>query len=1067
MPELVEWLKLYGLEAIAPLLAENDIDLDILPALTDQDLERLGLTLGQRRRLLKAIASLLADPAAQFHATATVGSDGEGPVVGREAERRQVTVMFCDLVGSTELSGRLDPEDLSKLVRAYQDACAGAVARFSGFLAKLMGDGVLAYFGFPQAHEDSAEQAVRAAMAIVAATPRIATQNERLQVRIGIATGLVVVGDIVGTGVARELSIIGETPNLAARLQGLAEPGSILISETTRQLIGRTFEVENAGTHPVKGFAELVPAWRVRGESAVASRFAAARSAAQVPFIGREHEIGLLLDRWQLAKSEEGQVVLLVGEAGIGKSRLVETLNELSKEEARTALSLQGAPHYANTTLYPVIRYLELAAQFAPDDTSEQKLDKLENLLGGNRADVEEAVTCFADLLSLPAKGRGDEQAAMPPAQKMAATLNAFVAYVRQQAELARVLLVLEDAHWIDPTTVELITQLIDAIKTARVLVLITARPDFAAPWTGRPHATQINLTRLSRAQSAQMVAGIASASAIPPAAVDEIVAKTDGVPLFVEELTKAFLASGRTGERASVPATLQDSLMARLDRLGEAKEIAQIASVIGRQFAEALLTAVSPLGGADLEKAIARLVEGEIVFPQRQSNEVSYSFKHALTRDAAYESLLRTRRQSLHERIAKALEDHFPSVVAEQPELLAYHFAAAGRADLAASYRERAGDRAVAQSAYNEAVAHYSAALDETRKLPDLTRQELRLLLKLNPALSILKGAQSQEAGETARRAYEIAQTARDGPELFKATWNLWYGDNMGRRPAAALARAEELVALGQRLGDPDLLLEALHCRWSTALFGGNLAGAFKDSRDGVARYDPALHHKSGVTFGGHDPGVCAHVIHGMTLAIAGRFDMARDSIHAGVALAEQLGHPHTLSHAYVNAALTFQIVGDRGATSHACRRLIEISEKYKFPPQLAIGLFLSGWASAAGPDLPVGLNLMEAEFGRAASFIPFPNHFATMLAEVRLQAGQVPEAFQLIEQTIPAVSGPDIGFYLPHLLQLRRDCLARLTPPLADDKSGSLATATRFAELYNSNLLTLKAAALAEIAG
>jgi predicted ATPase/class 3 adenylate cyclase len=1061
MSKLREWLARQGLETLAAVLIENDVDLDILPDLTDQDLERLSLSLGQRRRLLKAATTLGGAPAAPAGdlvlVTPHLHIDEETPRP-REAERRQITVMFCDLVGSTELSGQLDPEDLSRLIRSYQDTCAGAMARFDGFLAKLMGDGVLAYFGFPHAHEDGAERAVRAALAIVAAVPQIpAPDGIQLKVRIGIATGLVVVGDIVGTGVAREQTIVGETPNLAARLQGLAAPGTILVSESTHRLIGRTFDVEAAGDHVFKGFPKPLPVWLVHRESAIASRFAAARSATGVAFIGREHEMGLLLDRWHLAKSGEGQLVLLAGEAGIGKSRLIDELRGRGAADSQAVIALQCSSNYVNTALYPVIRYLELAADFASDDPPERKGEKLEGLLRQTSARAPNAVPLLAGLLSLPPDGRL-APLDLSPAQQKAATIAAVVDYVRQLAEQAPILFLLEDAHWIDPTTIELVARLTDAIASAPVMAVVTTRPDFASPWTGRAHATQLTLSRLGRAQCAQMVAGVAAAHAIPPGVLAQIVAKTDGVPLFVEELTKSILESGML-DRATVPSTLQDSLMARLDRLGEAKEIAQIAAVIGRQFPRALLAAVVPAYAVGLDAAVARLVESEIVFPQPEAFETCYSFKHALMRDAAYDSLLRARRQVLHERIGKALEERFPSVAAEEPELLAYHFAAAGLADTAARYHELAGDRAVARSAYNEAVAHFLAALEQIRQLPDHLQPELALLLKLHPALTIVKSAVSEEAGDVASRAYEIAQGMGDGPELFKATWNLWLGDNMGRRSAAALSRAEELVALAHRLNDEDLLLEALHCRWSTALFEGDLAVAFRDSRDGVRRYDPGRHHHLGADFGGHDPGVCAHANQAITLAVAGRIEGARTSIDAAVALAERLGHPHSLAHAYMESALVSQIVGDGAEMERASGLLIDIADKYEFPPYRAMGRFFSGWVRAAGADLDLGLELMEAEFTRAAALGPFPNYFATLLAGVRLRADRVAEASTLIDQTLAAVNGPDIGFYLPKLLRLRQECVGRLP---SGDTSDAPAAASRLALLHAERLSALKAATL-----
>ena len=1034
--DLAEWLTRQNLEVLADVLRANDVDLDILPELTDQDLEGLGLSLGQRRRLLRAAASLAASPAEPAAAAPTSPSTPQP----QTAERRQVTVMFCDLVGSTELSARLDPEDMRAVIRGYQDLCAGAIARFDGFLAKLMGDGVLAYFGFPHAHEDAAERAVRAALAVVASMPDIAaTDGTRLIARIGIATGLVVVGDIVGTGVAREQSIVGETPNLAARLQGLAAPGEILVSQSTQRLLGRLFDLEDAGAHALKGFALPVPAWRVRGESAVGRRFAAARDGEGIPFVGRQNEMGLLLDRWRLAASGEGQFVLLSGEAGIGKSRLADAVREHCSDEAVFA-AFQCSAHHANTALYPMIRYLEIAAGFVAEDSPGAKLAKLEAFLAPASSAARTLVPLFAPLMSLPVEGC-PSLPEMTAAQRKAATISAFIDHMVQIAAYRPVLFLLEDAHWIDPTSAELVGQLIDAIQPARVLVIVTARTDFISPWTGRPHATQLTLSRLGRAHCAEMVAAVAAAHALAPDICDDIVAKTDGVPLFVEELTKAILEAAAP-DRAAVPATLQDSLMARLDRLDEAKDIAQIAAVIGRQFPRSLLAAVAPLSGADLDKALDRLVQSEIVFPQRQALEPGYSFKHALMRDAAYDSLLRARRQALHERIATALERHFPATVAEEPELLAHHYAGAGMAEAASLAHERAGDQAAGRSAYKEAMAHFEAALAQARKLPDHAGRELALRLKLYPALSIVNSPQSAEVTDFATRTYELARGLGDSPDLFKATWNLWLSANLGQRRDEAGARVKELVALGERLGDDDLLFEALHCRWATAFFCGDLAMAYDDSRAGIHRYDLARHHGLGAVFAGHDPGVCAYGIHALTLSAAGDGEAARRNLAAMIGLAEKFDHPNSLGHAYQQTIYTQYNLGDRAAVADAAARLAALGEKWNFPVHRTIGRYFEAWAQAMASDPGRGLARVEAEFDRTISMSPWPNYFALTLAQVRLAAGRVEDALALAERAIAAMASPNPGFYLPGLLQVRATCRAQLgldgpadpTPALAD---------------------------------
>src|ERR1700736_3184943 len=829
MTKLQELLTELGLQQYAGVLADNDIDFDILSDLKENDLEKLGFSLGHRRKLLRALAAL--QPAAAQPEAPSITSEAQ------EAERRQVTVLFSDLVGSTALANEIDPEDMSALIKRYQDACAGAIARFDGFIAKFMGDGVLAYFGYPQAQEDAAERSVYAALAIIESLRLLKGPDGRaLETRIGIATGIVVIGDIIGSGVAREHSIVGETPNLAARLQTRAEPNSVVVSESTHHLLGRQFDYQSLGEQTLKGFTNPVQVWRVLREAAVASRFAAGHAARTGPFIGRVQEMGLLLDRWQLAKTCEGHVVFLSGEPGMGKSRIVDALFERIVDDPYYHLIFQCSPYHTNSALHPVIRQFERSAGFTLEDSAAIKLEKLEALLSATDNLSDTTRNLFADLLSIPLDDRYPPLELSPP-QRKAATIAAIVHQLSRLAEQKPVLFVLEDAHWIDPTTQELVTRVIDSIASICVLVLITARPEFLSPWTGRDHVTSLALSRLSKTQCAELIAGVAAAQALRPALVEDIVAKTDGVPLFVEELTKAVMESA-TPDRPAVPATLQDSLMARLDRLGPAKEIAQIAAVIGQQFSYALLETVAP--AAEVETGIARLVDAGLAFPQSRASEPSYSFKHALLRDVAYDNLLRGRRQQIHERVARALEEHFPAVAEGEPELLAQHFGQAGLADIGCTYYERAGDRAAARSNFAEAVAHFRAALTQLGQLTesqDQSRRELALLLKLGPALAIIKGQQNPELEAVYERACKVGTTLSDQAGVFKATWGLWYTAIVGRNLEKARDRAQELVTLGRQSPDADLLLEAFHCRWSTAFFRGDVRTALKDSAEGVER--------------------------------------------------------------------------------------------------------------------------------------------------------------------------------------------------------------------------------------
>jgi class 3 adenylate cyclase len=1053
MTKLQELLKELGLQQYAGVLAENDIEFEILTDLKENDFEKLGFSLGHRRKLLRALALL--QPAALESETPVTAS------AAQEAERRQVTVLFSDLVGSTALANEIDPEDMSALIKRYQDVCAGAIARFDGFIAKFMGDGVLAYFGYPQAQEDAAERSVHAALAIIDGLQQVKSPGgQALATRIGIATGLVVIGDIIGTGAAREHSIVGETPNLAARLQALAEPNSVLVSQSTHHLLGRQFNYESLAEQVIKGFAKPVHVWRVVREAAVASRFAAGRAPRAGPFIGRVQEMALLLDRWRLARECEGQVVFLSAEPGMGKSRIVDALFERIADEPYYHLIFQCSPYHTNSALHPVIQQFERSAGITLEDSAAIKLEKLEALLSATDNLSDTTRNLFADLLSIPLNGRCPPLELSPPERK-AATIAAIVHQLTQLSEQKAVLFVLEDAHWIDPTTQELVSHAIDGIASARVLILITARPEFLSPWTGRDHVTSLALSRLSKIQCAELIAGVATTQVLRQALIEDIVTKTDGVPLFIEELTKAIMESA-TPDRPAVPATLQDSLMARLDRLGPAKEIAQIAAVIGQQFSYELLERVSSVAAADVAKGIARLVDAGLAFPQTRASERSYSFKHALMRDVAYDNLLRGRRQQIHERVARALEEHFPAVAESEPELLAQHFGQAGLVNLACTYYERAGDRAAARSSFTEAVAHFGAGLTQAGHLeesPDRSRRELALLLKLGPALGIMKGPQSMEVEEIYGRAYAIGKTLGDDAALFKATWGLWMSANVGRNLERARDRAQELVILGQHAADPDLLLEAFHCRWSTAYFRGDVATALKDSKEGIDRYDPTKHSWMGPVFGGHDPGVCAHQVQANSLCLSGFASEGRKCIEQALSLAELLKHPHSLAFALTNGTLTNQLVGDHEAVERLAKRLIELANIYNFPPQRAHALMLSGWAAAVGQDSEAGLEMMEAEFPRASAIGPLFRYYAALLAEARTKFGKVSDALTVLRWALDTLTEPRIGFYVPELYRLKGVCLFRLDPVNAKEAMNSLETAFDIAKQQRAALFQLRA--------
>lgn len=1057
MAGLKQWLEQVGLAPLADLLVENDIDLDILPELTDTDLEKLGLSLGQRRRLLKAAATLGAVSPAPVKPA--ISAKGAPPEASSEAERRQVTVLFSDLVGSTALANSIDPEDMSDLIRRYQDACAGAVARFDGFLAKFMGDGVLAYFGYPQAHEDSTERAVRAGLAIVEAVRAIARPDRApLETRVGISTGLVVVGEIIGSGTAREKAIVGETPNLAARLQALAEPNCVLVSQATHRLIGRRFESRSLGDQTLKGFADPVPAWQVLREADATSRFAAARSASLGPFVGRTQEIGLLLERWQLARQGEGQAIVLTGEPGMGKSRLVEALFERIGDTPHRRIVTQCSPYYSNTAFFPITRQFEQTAGFSADDRPAEKLDKLEALFQRAGRPGTQAAPLVADLLSLPA-GERFAPIELPPAQRKAAAVAALVDHLLYLSDTAPVLFILEDAHWVDPSTMELLTRLIDSIEKAPVLAIITGRPEFVGPWSGRDHVASLALSRLGRRQCAELVAGIAAKSMMSTDLLEEILARTDGVPLFVEELTRTVTETSAASQ-LTVPATLQDSLMARLDRLGPAKEIAQIAAVIGRQFPYALLAAVTEIGDSELEAALARLSEAGIVFPQSRATEPTFMFKHAMTRDVAYDSLLRTRRQQLHERLARTVQHRFPKLLEAEPEVLAYHMAQAGLAAEAAELSERAGDRAVARFAYAEAAAHYEHALTQLARMPagsDRDHRQLMMLLKKAPVILVYKGLRDPEAQRVSRDAYDLAKTVGDRQALFKALWGLWFSANLGRERVAP-NYADELVQLARDLGDEALFLEAIHCRWSTSFFRGDVRGCLTDGAEGIRLYDAERHKRLAIEFGGHDAGVCALGVSGLGYAQAGQPRKAAESARRSIELADSLNQPASRTHALMNAMMAYQVIEQRDAVLRLARQMIEIADKLKLAPPRSVAVFMSGWATAHGADFGRGHDQMEAEFRRVSSLGPLPHYYAALLADIRMRAGKTALARELLDATLPTIKEPGVGFYVPELHRLRGECLLRSGD--RDRALEELERALNFASAHGAKVLELRAA-------
>jgi class 3 adenylate cyclase/predicted ATPase len=743
------------------------------------------------------------------------------PLRADGAERRQLSVMFCDLVGSTALSARLDPEDLREVIGAYHRAVAEMVAGFDGFVAKYMGDGVLAYFGYPRAHEDDAERAVRAGLRLIAAVGRLDVKSVKLQARVGIATGLVVVGDLIGEGSAQEQSVVGETPNLAARLQALAEPDAVVIAAGTRWLVGDLFEYRDLGAIEVKGIARPVPAWQVLRPSAVASRFEALRGSALTPLVGRDEEIDLLLRRWARAKAGDGQVVLVSGEPGIGKSRLTAALEVRLQTEPHIRLRYFCSPYHQDSALFPFVDQLGRAAGFARDEMPAAKLDKLDALLA-RAAPPDEDVAFLADLLSLPASDR-HPLPNVSPQRKKERTLEALIHQLEGLARQQPVAMIFEDAHWIDPTSHELLDLVVDCVRSLPVLLIMTFRSEFQPPWTGQPQVTMLALNRLDRQERTALVEQIAGSKALPNEVVEQIANRTDGVPLFVEELTKSVLESGLLREEVdryvldralppfAIPTTLHNSLMARLDRLASVRLVAQIGAAIGREFSYVLLCAVSRLPEDELQSSLHRLVASELVFQRGRPPDAVYTFKHALVQDAAHDSLLRSARQQLHAQIARALEAHSPELIESQPEIFAQHYAEAGLIERAVDYFRKAGERALANSANPEAVQHLKKGIELTRSLPpgfERDRREFCLQATLGPAMRATQGHGAKETLRVFRRARELMDANATPREQMTVLYGIWGVHFVGvdQSVTAAHVVAEQCLALAAQQTDADL---------------------------------------------------------------------------------------------------------------------------------------------------------------------------------------------------------------------------------------------------------------------
>ena len=1017
--DLGGWLRSLGLDQYEATFRANEIDTDVLPELTEIDLEKLGVPLGHRKRLLKAIAGL----GAPEKLAQTLGPIPVRPKTDA-AERRQVTVMFSDLVGSTALSARMDPEDLREVISAYQKCVAKTVQRFGGFVAKYMGDGVLVYFGYPQAHEDDAERAVRAGLALIAVVAGLKTRAS-LQTRVGIATGLVVVGDLIGSGEAQERGIVGETPNLAARLQGIAEPNMVVIAESTRRLLGNLFELEDLGAKDLKGIAGPVRAWAALRASSVEGRFEALHAAGLTALVGREEELELLLRRWSKAKTGEGQVVLLSGEAGIGKSRLTAALLERLVGERHTRLRYFCSPQHTDSAFYPIISQMERAAGLAHEDTPRAKLDKLDGLLAQTSTSTQDAAL-FAEMLSLPNDGRYPALELISE-QRRQRTLDALAAQLPGLARQQPVLMIVEDVHWIDPTSLEVFGRTVDQIKALPGLLIITFRPEFNAPWAGRSHVTSLALNRLGQRETAAIIAGLVGNKELPADVMAEIVERTDGVPLFVEEMTKAVLEAESEGEARqtaaavpspalAVPASLHASLMARLDRLGPAKEVAQIGAAIGREFSHALLAAVVRKPEAELAAALDRLIAAGLLFQQGVPPHATYLFKHALVQDAAYGTLLREPRRALHARIAEALETQLAEIAENQPELVARHCAEAGLIEKAARLWGKAGQRSLERSALVEAVEQLTRALDQIATLsatPVLRREQIKLQVQLITPLMHIKGYAAPEtkaAVERARLLIKQAEALGEPPEdpllLFSVLYGFWVANYLAFNSDLMRGHAAQYLTLAEEQEAPGPLMAGHRLMATSLLYEGDIAGSRAHLDRAMGFYDPAKHRPLDTRFG-QDIGVAVLLYRSWALWMLGYPAAALADARHALKDAHEIGQAATLMPALCLTNLIYMLCGDYAEASARSDEVVRLADEKGAALWKAWGLFNQGWVLAQTGKALHAVQVMISAISawRSTGATVFMPWLLSNLAWAYAGLGQFDDARHCIDEATTAV--------------------------------------------------------------
>ena len=962
-----------------------------------------------------------------------------------QAERRQLTVMFCDLVGSTALSERLDPEDLREVIGAYQETCDHVIHRFEGTIMQFQGDGILVYFGHPIAHEDDAQRGILAALEILDELPKLNIRLQQLcevelSMRIGIHTGLVVVGEMGRSGWLQTVAL-GETLNVASRIQNLTDPNTIVISEATLNLVKGFFHIQALGEHTIKGISQPVKLWHVLGKSGVQSRVEAAGSRL-TPLVGRENEVVWLLKSWEQVKDGIGQVVLLKGEAGIGKTRMVEELKERLRSENPTLQEYRCSPFYQHTALYPVTNLLGPWLHLGQDDSAEDKLRKLEGALNAlnHYPSKAEAVALLANLLAVPLDKRYVPLTFTPETQRQK-TLELLRDLLLETSSSGPVLFIVEDLHWVDPTTLDWLSMVVNHAATTSVLVILTFRPDFDPPWAEQSNLVNIPLNRLNGVQVGAVVKGVTGGKTLPREITEQVVIRTDGVPLFVEELTKSLLESGLLRQRGNdyelagslpsmtIPATLQDSLMARLDRLSTAKPVAQLGATLGREFSYELLHAVSPLEETSLQKELTRLEEAELVYRQNLFPQAKFTFKHALIQEAAYESLLKSRRRELHHHIAEILENRFPSTAESEPELLAHHYTKAARPERAIPYWQQAGQRALKRSANPEAISHLTQGLTLLQSLPEdpeRDQKELAMQVGLSPAYMITKGWGAVEVEQCSKRAQALSQKLGDGQSLFASTWGLCFNYFLRGQLNDSLKTAEEVFRMAYATDNPILHVGAHHAVGYSYQYRGEFTKSREHAEKGIALFN-LEQERAIVDLFQLSSTVPLHSFLGGGKWMLGEPVSGLAEIGKAVKLAHELEHPPSIAFAYGTGCFAYHSARDFEWVEHASAKVLELAEKEVFQLWDTIALTYHGWAIGMKGRIKEGIDEIERglkKFRLTGTRVMLPD-VMTMLGELLWKAGRIQDALARLDEGIREATHPDRNehFMEPELYRLKAE--------------------------------------------